>query len=58
MMQNKYKIIIHLSDYQRLTFHVQNYERVDDTFIRFYDERKNEWRRFSSRICEIIELEG
>lgn len=53
----KYKITVKTTSGIILSFTTSNYEIINETQIRFLDERKNIYKIFDSRNCEIEEVE-
>lgn len=49
----KFKICVHLTPKCTLTYSVDEYEIVDNTFIEFTDVKTNITKRFDTRIIEI-----
>lgn len=51
----KYRLIVKLPDIKLNFNNLENYEVIDNTFIKIFDVKTQTYRIFDSRICEIIE---
>lgn len=51
----KYRLIVKLPDIKLNFNNLENYEVIDNTFIKIFDAKTQTYRIFDSRICEIIE---
>lgn len=52
----KYLIQVQTIQNTTLTFTVSSYEIIDGDFVRFFDERRKEYKSFHASRCEIKEL--
>jgi len=52
----RYLIFVQTLQNNTLKFEVSSYEIIDGDFVRFFDERRKEFKSFHASRCEIKEL--